>query len=95
MHDHLATRNDRADTHDGSGEYSVEVPPGMQAMEAHPPRSTVHRCAEGAGPCCTALPVSFDLPKPNGPKAMGLVLAPLAGAPNRFVVGGPPTHSAI
>jgi hypothetical protein len=34
-------------------------------------------------------------PKPNGPKAMGLVLAPLAGVPNQFVVGGPPTHSAI
>jgi hypothetical protein len=28
-------------------------------------------------------------PKPNGPKAMGLVLAPLAGAPNRSMVGGP------
>jgi hypothetical protein len=28
-------------------------------------------------------------PKPNDPKAVGLVLTPLAWAPNRFVVGGP------
>jgi hypothetical protein len=34
-------------------------------------------------------------PKPNGPKAVGLVLAPLAGASNQSMVGGPPTHSAI
>jgi hypothetical protein len=34
-------------------------------------------------------------PEPKGPKAVGLVLAPLAGAPNRSVVGGSPTHNAI